>query len=64
MGIRVEAPATAAGRTSRLSLYEELNGGTLRPNEQFVYDALRQSDRPLKAYELLDELMTKGYVRQ
>ncbi|MEX6634282.1 transcriptional repressor [Hyphococcus lacteus] len=60
MGVRVEAPAAAAGQTSHVSSYDDFIGGTLKPNEHFVYDALRRSDTPLKAYELLEELHDKG----
>ena len=58
MGIPVNAPAKA-GPIERISSHSDPDQ-PLKRNEQLVLDALRKSDIPLKAYDLLDELQDHG----
>ncbi len=60
MGIQLDAPVKAGGRPKRISGHSEQFTETLKRNEQLVYDALCQSHRPLKAYELLEDLQDHG----
>lgn len=60
MEIQVDAPAEAEGRVERITSRNRRPAGTLKRNEQLVYDALCQSQTPLKAYELLEQLQDHG----
>lgn len=60
MGIQMNAPAKVGCGVERINTHGERFVGTLKRNEQLVYDALRQSRTPLKAYDLLEELQDHG----
>lgn len=60
MAIQVDAAAKAASEIERITTPEQPVSQTLKRNEQLVYDELRQSKAPLKAYELLEALQDHG----
>ncbi|MEM9617779.1 MAG: hypothetical protein AAF936_07425 [Pseudomonadota bacterium] len=60
MGIQIDAPAKAEGHIERITPRNGTLVGTFKRNEQLVYDALCQSQTPLKAYELLEQLQDDG----
>lgn len=59
MGIQGNAAVKTAGEVERITS-DKPNFRTLKRNEQLVYDALKQSKTPLKAYEILEELQDHG----
>ncbi|MEM8772848.1 MAG: transcriptional repressor [Pseudomonadota bacterium] len=60
MGVQVSAPLEAAARIKSPHTQNDNKQEPLRPNEQLVYEALCQSETPLKAYDLLDDLHDQG----
>lgn len=60
MGIQIDAPAKAVGRIEKLNSHNERLVGSFKRNEQLVYDALCESQTPLKAYDLLEQLQDDG----
>lgn len=60
MGIQLKAPSRAESSIDAMPSCHEPLSKPLKRNEQLVYDALRESGAPLKAYQLLDELQEAG----
>ncbi len=60
MGIHLTAPVQTEGAVDCRRANGDRASKPLKRNEQLVYDALRRSSVPLKAYQLLDELQDMG----
>lgn len=60
MGIQMNARGCAVGGPTPISGCGDSEYDDLKPNERLVYDALRQSETPQKAYELLERLHDRG----
>ena len=60
MGIPMNAAAKAAELVDCVAAPSKPPFEPLKRNEQLVYDALCQSETPLKAYDLLDALQDHG----
>ena len=60
MGIQNNASAKTVGGAECIATPNGPVIQRLRRNEQLVYDALHQSETPLKAYDLLEDLQDHG----
>lgn len=60
MGIPLEAPVKSVGRQKVAHLRDNQPSQPLKRNERLVYEALRRSEAPLKAYDILEDLQDQG----
>jgi|GEM_PF-4904904 len=60
MGVQISAAAEAGRYVEQVDSDTRFETPTLKRNEQLVYNALCQSQTPLKAYDLLDTLQEHG----
>jgi len=60
MGLPAEAQAKAVGQVKFINVHDDPIFRTLKRNERLVYETLRKSPAPLKAYDLLEQLQEDG----